>query len=53
MGVWCVKMPLLSTLAALIIIVHSFDEGMEEDYHHGVSARLSEPGSAEYDQVNV
>ncbi|XP_068631447.1 TNF receptor-associated factor family protein DDB_G0272098-like [Battus philenor] len=49
MGVyWRIIMPLLSTLAALVIIVHSAEEDLEE-YRRDLRPRILDAGTTKYD----
>lgn len=46
------NMVLLSTLAALVIIVHSAEEEYENQYRRGLRSRASDTGTRRYEQVN-
>ncbi|XP_050344504.1 uncharacterized protein LOC126769662 [Nymphalis io] len=48
-GIWKVTMPLLSTLAALVIIVHSAEENYEQNYRQ-IRPRALDLGQPNYDQ---
>ncbi|XP_059045180.1 uncharacterized protein LOC131840976 [Achroia grisella] len=51
MGViWRIAMPLLSTLAALVIIVHSAEEDLDADYRYDLRPRALDTGTPSYDQ---
>lgn len=44
-------MPLLTTLAALVIIVHSAEEDLEMEYRHDLKPRILDTGTPNLDQV--
>lgn len=46
-------MPLLTTLAALVIIVNSAEEDLETEYRHDLRPRILDTGTPSYDQVNI
>lgn len=50
--IWKSAMPLLTTLAALVIIVHSAEEDLEAEYRHDLRPRALDTGAPNYDQVN-
>lgn len=49
--IWKSAMPLLSTLAALVIIVHSAEEDNEYDYRVDLRPRIVDTGINSYEQV--
>ncbi|KAH9630535.1 hypothetical protein HF086_018451 [Spodoptera exigua] len=48
--IWKSAMPLLTTLAALVIIVHSAEEDLEAEYRHDLRPRELDTGAPSYDQ---
>ncbi|KAM3961530.1 uncharacterized protein ACR2FA_004426 [Aphomia sociella] len=48
--IWRIAMPLLSTLAALVIIVHSAEEDLDPDYRYELRSRALDTGTPSYDQ---
>lgn len=46
-------MPLLTTLAALVIIVHCVEEDLETEYRHDLRPRILDTGTHSNDQVNI
>lgn len=44
-------MPLLTTLAALVIIVNSAEEDIEAEYRHDLRPRMLDTGTPSHDQV--
>lgn len=53
MGItWRVAMPLLSTLAALVILVSSAEDNLERDYRYDLRPRALD-STPEYDQVGI
>ncbi|XP_021201544.3 titin [Helicoverpa armigera] len=48
--IWKSAMPLLTTLAALVIIVHSAEEDLEAEYRHDLRPRILDTGTPSYDQ---
>ncbi|XP_022826710.1 uncharacterized protein LOC111356540 [Spodoptera litura] len=48
--IWKSAMPLLTTLAALVIIVHSAEEDLEAEYRHDLRPRALDTGAPNYDQ---
>ncbi|KAJ8719677.1 hypothetical protein PYW08_011852 [Mythimna loreyi] len=48
--IWRSTMPLLTTLAALVIIVHSAEEDMETEYRHDLRPRVLDTGTPNFDQ---
>ncbi|XP_073946250.1 uncharacterized protein isoform X2 [Choristoneura fumiferana] len=49
MGVWRFTMPLLSTLAAMVIIVHSAED-LDPEFRRGLRPRAVDPGTTSYEQ---
>lgn len=49
--IWKSAMPLLTTLAALVIIVNSAEEDMETEYRHDLRPRMLDTGTPSHDQV--
>lgn len=44
-------MPLLTTLAALVMIVHCVEEDLDTDYRHDLRPRVLDTGTSNYEQV--
>lgn len=54
MGItWRSAMPLLSTLAALVIIVHSAEENLDREHRYELRPRFLDTRSAENEQVSI
>ncbi|CAB3247274.1 unnamed protein product [Arctia plantaginis] len=48
--IWKSAMPLLTTLAALVIIVHCVEEDLETEYRHDLRPRILDKGTSDYEQ---